>query len=130
MTDLQRREKELHEISTQKRKHAFLFVKRDDDISLKELIDSLEHELRWQDWKDHNGRSLWRFAKEVNSDRVQYFLAPLLGMASPAAPQLDSVPQAEPEFVPNSQEPGLSFSPELTPEVQPVTVITDNVSSS
>jgi len=130
MTDEQRREKELHEIMIHKKKNAFLFVKRDDHTSLKELIDNLEHELRWQDWKDHMQRSLWRFAKEAKSENVQSYLAPLLGMAAPVAYKREAVKQPEPEFVSNEQAPSFSFSPELTPEVQPVTVTKASVEPS
>merc|ERR1719191_1271109 len=65
------------------KKEAFLLVKKDDDGGLKAFIEGLEEGVRWQDWKDYAGRTLWRAAQELKSGRAQQYLAPKLGLAVP-----------------------------------------------
>jgi len=83
LSEDQRREKALHELCQQRKKEAFLLVKKDDAEALGELLRGLDESVRWQDWRDYMGRNLWRFATEMRSVRAQACLAPLLGMRAP-----------------------------------------------
>mmetsp|Transcript_18975 Transcript_18975/g.40836 ORF Transcript_18975/g.40836 Transcript_18975/m.40836 type:complete len:493 (-) Transcript_18975:48-1526(-) len=80
-TSEERRAKELKEIAAEKRRQAFVLVKQDDAPRLQALFDALEPEIRWQDWKNHEGRTLWRFAQAVGSMSVQTIMAPCLGLS-------------------------------------------------
>lgn len=70
-------------LESKRKKEAFLLVKKDDDVSLQQFLSLLDDSVRWRDWRDYAGRSLWRCAVELRATRVQQFLAPELGMAVP-----------------------------------------------
>lgn len=59
---------------------AFLFVKNDNVDALTLLLESLADDVRWQDWRDYAGRSLWKCAQDLRAPRVQQYLAPKLGI--------------------------------------------------
>jgi hypothetical protein len=83
LTAEQRAAKALHELVIEKKKQAFLLVKKDDASGLQELLEGLDENVQWQDWRDYMGRTLWRFALELRVSRIPVYLAPLLGMQSP-----------------------------------------------
>eukprot|EP00928_Gymnodinium_smaydae_P036114 TRINITY_DN2528_c0_g1_i1.p1 TRINITY_DN2528_c0_g1~~TRINITY_DN2528_c0_g1_i1.p1 ORF type:complete len:773 (+),score=236.64 TRINITY_DN2528_c0_g1_i1:45-2321(+) len=86
LTDEQRQAKDRKAWESARKKEAFLLVKKDDAAKLQVLIDSLSAaEVRWQDWRDYAGRSLWRCAQELRSNSAQGVLAPLLGLKAPEA---------------------------------------------
>mmetsp|Transcript_41226 Transcript_41226/g.109098 ORF Transcript_41226/g.109098 Transcript_41226/m.109098 type:complete len:641 (-) Transcript_41226:582-2504(-) len=74
LTPEQRAQKRTRLETTKRKKDAFFFVKKDDVESLRALLDSC-CEVRWRDWKDHAGRSLFRCAQELQALCVQEFLA-------------------------------------------------------
>lgn len=67
----------------ERKKQAFMLVKRDDSAGLQALLSSLDVSIRWQDWKDHAGRTLLQYSTQVRAEKVR----PLLQMKSPQ-PQL------------------------------------------
>merc|ERR1719424_1881559 len=69
----------LKELSKKKKEQAYLFAKRDNVGELRALLEGLEEEILWQDWKDHAGRSLWRYSQELKAVEVEAYLAPLVG---------------------------------------------------
>lgn len=84
LTEEQKAARANRELELKRKKEAFLLVKKDDAVSLKALIDGLAEDMRWKDWRDYAGRTMWRCAQELRAERVQELLAPLLGMRSPA----------------------------------------------
>jgi len=83
LTQEQRAAKEKRALESKMKKEVFLLVKKDDATGLGTLLEGLDESLRWQDWKDYAGRSMWRCAQELRATRVQRYLAPLLGMHLP-----------------------------------------------
>mmetsp|Transcript_97113 Transcript_97113/g.216618 ORF Transcript_97113/g.216618 Transcript_97113/m.216618 type:complete len:829 (-) Transcript_97113:172-2658(-) len=73
-------------LAAQHRERAFLFVKRDEADSLRELLQSLDRDgfRNWRDWRDQAGRSLRTRAKDLGAERVQQLLAELLGGSLPS----------------------------------------------
>ncbi|CAE7206613.1 unnamed protein product, partial [Symbiodinium necroappetens] len=55
----------------QQKKDAFQFVKKNDVEGLAALLDSLEEDVHWQDWRDYAGRTLVRCAADLRSELVQ-----------------------------------------------------------
>merc|ERR1712137_403454 len=53
------------------------YTKKDDIVKLKELIDEMGEEVRWSDWRDSLGRTIWRCALDLRAHRVQEFLKQL-----------------------------------------------------
>jgi len=86
LTPAQREAKAARELEAARKKQAFVFVKKDDAPGLKALLEGLELNIRWQDWKDHAGRQLWRCAQDLRARQVQEMLAPLLGKKAPRPP--------------------------------------------
>jgi len=84
----------------QQKKDAFQFVKKNDVEGLAALLDSLEEDVHWQDWRDYAGRTLVRCAADLRSELVQKELAErtkkpaLLPAAQPFARQV--TPQDSP----------------------------------
>eukprot|EP00931_Biecheleriopsis_adriatica_P039345 TRINITY_DN22502_c0_g1_i2.p1 TRINITY_DN22502_c0_g1~~TRINITY_DN22502_c0_g1_i2.p1 ORF type:complete len:910 (-),score=239.45 TRINITY_DN22502_c0_g1_i2:76-2769(-) len=68
------------ELLAQQRKAAFQYVKKDAVNDLQNLMESFDEDVRWQDWRDYSGRTLWRFAIDMHSRDVQTYLRQLLGM--------------------------------------------------
>lgn len=83
MTDEQKAKKRRAKAEVQWKKDAFPLVKKDDASALRALLDGLEADVRWMDWRDYAGRTMWKCAQELKSLRVQRYLAPLLGMPVP-----------------------------------------------
>jgi hypothetical protein len=83
MTPEQRAKKLAREVEAKSKKESFILIKRDDVDGLNRLIDGLAQEVRWKDWKDYAGRSMWRCSIELKASRVQRFLAPLVGQKLP-----------------------------------------------
>lgn len=80
MTDEQRQAKVAHELEVERKKRAFMLVKRDDANSLKEFIGSLEPDVRWQDWRDYAGRNMWKCSQELGANAVRSWLREELGL--------------------------------------------------
>eukprot|EP00929_Paragymnodinium_shiwhaense_P032326 TRINITY_DN17937_c0_g1_i3.p1 TRINITY_DN17937_c0_g1~~TRINITY_DN17937_c0_g1_i3.p1 ORF type:complete len:786 (+),score=217.90 TRINITY_DN17937_c0_g1_i3:158-2515(+) len=100
MSGEEKRRKALNEIGRKKKEQAFLVIKRDDDQGLRDLLEGLEDGLRWQDWCDHGGRSLWKSSQFFNARQCQHVLAPLLGLKPPAPAIAEKAPsEAQPESV-------------------------------
>lgn len=84
MTEEQKAAKERAKVEGIRKKQAFLLVKKDDDAALRALIDDLEDGVRWADWRDYAGRTLWRCAQDLKAPNVQALLAPKLGLTAPS----------------------------------------------
>jgi len=84
LSEEQKAARAARELEIKRKKDAFLLVKKDDAVSLKALLEGLEADVRWKDWRDYAGRTMWRCAQELRAERVQEFLAPLLGMTAPS----------------------------------------------
>mmetsp|Transcript_82649 Transcript_82649/g.145833 ORF Transcript_82649/g.145833 Transcript_82649/m.145833 type:complete len:807 (-) Transcript_82649:13-2433(-) len=83
-TPEERAAKAAQAVVAEKKKEAFHFVKKDDVASLRLLIESLEEDVKWQDWRDYSGRNLWNFALQLKATQVQDYLRIKLGLdASP-----------------------------------------------
>jgi len=75
---------------TQRKKDAFQFIKKDDVNSLTELLDSLDEDVRWQDWRDAQGRTLLSVANALRSagtkakldERIKALQAPISSLAN------------------------------------------------
>lgn len=80
MTDEQRSSKAARILETERKKQAFMLVKRDDAEGFQDFLGSLEPEVAWPEWKDYAGRTLWRCSQDLRSARVQQCLRSLLGM--------------------------------------------------
>lgn len=79
LTAEQRAARAAREVEAKKKKDAFLLVKKDDASSLEALLVELtETGIRWQDWRDYAGRTMWHCAQELRATTVQRLLAPLL----------------------------------------------------
>lgn len=89
LTAGERAVKAARERAAENKKEAFLLVKRDDVQSLKAILDSVEGGAgTWKEWRDYAGRSLWRCAQDLRSERVKELLAPELGLAGHGRPSL------------------------------------------
>jgi len=83
-TTEQRLAKEMAKLKARLKEQAFVLVKRDNVLQLRNLLESADPALRWQEWKDYAGRTLWRCAIELRARAVQEYLAPILGLALPS----------------------------------------------
>mmetsp|Transcript_85682 Transcript_85682/g.164938 ORF Transcript_85682/g.164938 Transcript_85682/m.164938 type:complete len:696 (-) Transcript_85682:62-2149(-) len=79
LTPEERRARAMRELEAKLKKEAFLLVKKDDAAGLMELLDSLDQEIRWRDWRDYAGRTLVRCAKELRVSFVHKALEERLG---------------------------------------------------
>lgn len=82
-TPEQKAAKAARELESKAKKEAFVLIKKDNPEALEELIKGLAEGVRWQDWRDYAGRSLWKCSLDLRAFRTQSYLAPLLGMALP-----------------------------------------------
>eukprot|EP00929_Paragymnodinium_shiwhaense_P013149 TRINITY_DN121015_c0_g1_i1.p1 TRINITY_DN121015_c0_g1~~TRINITY_DN121015_c0_g1_i1.p1 ORF type:complete len:678 (-),score=184.31 TRINITY_DN121015_c0_g1_i1:227-2260(-) len=80
MTPEEKAARQARQLEKERKKDAFHYVKTDNKEALEELIDSMDGDASWQDWRDYAGRSLWRFANQLNVATVQAYLAEQLGM--------------------------------------------------
>jgi len=83
LTDEERCAKEAQKLESQRKKDAFLLVKKDDAEKLASLIASFEPGVRWENWRDYAGRTLWTCSQQLRAGSVQEFLAPKLGLRAP-----------------------------------------------
>jgi len=86
LTPEERRARAMRELEAKLKKEAFLKVKRDDAAGLMELLDDLDKEIRWQDWRDYAGRTMVRCAKEMHASCVQKALEQRLGDSTEQRP--------------------------------------------
>eukprot|EP00929_Paragymnodinium_shiwhaense_P027532 TRINITY_DN16141_c0_g1_i1.p1 TRINITY_DN16141_c0_g1~~TRINITY_DN16141_c0_g1_i1.p1 ORF type:complete len:794 (+),score=186.61 TRINITY_DN16141_c0_g1_i1:88-2469(+) len=122
MTHEERASRDLQQIKLEKRTKAFLLVKRDDDVALQGLLETLEAGLQWEDWRDHAGRSLWKCAQELKASKVQRYLGPILGYvvhdAKDNAAAEDGQPDAEPDTDTTTELPSEEASPTVLSDDQ------------
>lgn len=85
LTAEQRQAKEVSELVKEKKAEAFLCVKRDHSEKLEQLLLALPEGVRWQEWRDHAQRTLWRCSQDLRAEKVKLVLAPLLGLAEDKA---------------------------------------------
>jgi len=79
LTPEERTAKAARQAQLKRKKDAFLYVKKDDVDTLRSLIEGFEEGVRWQDWKDYAGRSLWRCAQDLHAVNVEEYLNGLDG---------------------------------------------------
>jgi len=89
LTPEERRARAMRELEAKLKKEAFLLVKKDDAAGLMELLDGLDQEIRWQDWRDYAGRTLLRCAKELRVSFVQKALEQRLGDSADVTQRLN-----------------------------------------
>jgi len=136
LTAEQRAAKALHELVIEKKKEAFLLVKKDDASALQELLEGLEESVQWQDWRDYMGRTLWRFALELRVTRTPAYLAPLLGLQVPgekkppvadARPSLAAALRCQPQPAgPTEESPRRASAETPTPDLARSCASTDS----
>jgi len=86
LTSEQREARAARELEHKRKQAAFLLVKKDDSPGLEAFLEELEESVRWQEWRDYAGRTMWRCALELRSARAQRVLAPRLGLEVPEEP--------------------------------------------
>jgi len=80
LTDQERAAKAAREQELKRKKQAFLLVKQNNAPALTALLDALPERVRWQDWRDHAGRTLLRFSEDLRALRAQTVVATRLGV--------------------------------------------------
>lgn len=83
LTPEQKALKSARELESRNKKEAFLFIKRDDAEKLRALIEGLDEKVRWLEWRDYAGRSLWKCAVDLRATMAQGWLAPHFGQRLP-----------------------------------------------
>lgn len=83
MSPEQKAKKLATELESKRKKEAFILIKRDDTEALTALLESLNEDVQWRNWRDYAGRSLWKCALDLRATRVQFYLAPLVGQRLP-----------------------------------------------
>lgn len=83
LTSEQKAARQAQQEESRRKKDAFVLVKKDDEVGLRELLEGLGESVRWRNWHDYAGRTLWRCSQELRSFRVQRLLASLLGLPAP-----------------------------------------------
>lgn len=113
LTAEERAARAMRELELKRKKEAFLLVKKDDAGSLVELLDGLAEGVRWQDWRDYAGRTMWRCAKELRAARAQKVLAERLGLNAPEEEvRKPAPPRPVPEKLPSPRAPAPAPVPE------------------
>lgn len=133
LTPEERRARAMRELEAKLKKEAFLLVKKDDAAGLMELLDGLDQEIRWQDWRDYAGRTMVRCAKELRVTFVQTALEQRLGVSTDttqrptgvftAAAARAALKAAEQAASPQMDETFVSESPlqrSITPQAEAV----------
>lgn len=111
MTDEQRQAKVAHELEVERKKRAFMLVKRDNATELKEFIGSLGPDIRWQDWRDYAGRNLWKCSQELGANAVRQWLREELGLGvEQSKPRRGSRPSRSSTDFSQAEEKALQFS--------------------
>lgn len=100
MTPEQKAAKRAHELEIQNKKDAFVLVKKDDADGLEACLGNLDPSVRWMDWKDYAGRTLWKCANDLRATRSIAYLAPILGHPMPG--ERRSRPSITPAAVPSA----------------------------
>jgi len=127
MTEEQKAARVSRELEGQRKKDAFLLVKKDQAAELQAFIEGFEEGVRWMDWRDYAGRTLYKAAQELHSESVKALLARLLGLKDdkPKPPrrigfnrQLSG--EQSPSDGDSSRKVSANFGMELdAPEIQP-----------
>mmetsp|Transcript_27450 Transcript_27450/g.63458 ORF Transcript_27450/g.63458 Transcript_27450/m.63458 type:complete len:994 (-) Transcript_27450:48-3029(-) len=114
LSEEQKATKAAKERNQQLKERAYLLAKRDDAVSLQDMLAGLERDIRWQDWKDYAGRTLWNVAVELRAKQVQEILAPLLGHPGNARepPPRYEPPQRKPPAVLSDIPVAMPLSPQ------------------
>lgn len=80
MSEEQKAARASRELEGQRKKDAFLLVKKDQAAELQAFIEGFEEGVRWMDWRDYAGRTLYKAAQELHAESVKALLARLLGL--------------------------------------------------
>mmetsp|Transcript_25484 Transcript_25484/g.59350 ORF Transcript_25484/g.59350 Transcript_25484/m.59350 type:complete len:946 (-) Transcript_25484:176-3013(-) len=105
----QRAAKAAKERKAQLKERAYMLAKRDDVEGLQDMLDNLEEDMHWWEWKDYDGRTLWHVAVHFRAMKVQDLLGPRLGRTGNVSSRLPQNPNKE-EF---------SFKPDSDPKQEP-----------
>lgn len=95
LTDEERAAKAARELELARKRQAFLLVKKDDAATLQALLDDLGQTVKWQEWRDHAGRTIWRCAQDLRAAQAQKVLAPRLGLQASGEPPRPRLGEAE-----------------------------------
>jgi len=121
MTPEQRQERENKELEAKRKKEAFLLVKKNIAEPLTTFIDGLDDTVRWQDWRDHAGRTLLKCAQELRASKAQEVLAERIqakaeaeAAAAAARPALSPSTRKQPKpAAPSKEEMGSQATTKL-----------------
>jgi len=83
MSDEQKNARVARELEGKRRKEAFLLVKKDDASLMEAFLNGLESDVPWMNWRDYAGRTVYKCAQDLKSERVQSVLAVRLGLEAP-----------------------------------------------
>eukprot|EP00927_Polykrikos_kofoidii_P065116 TRINITY_DN60907_c0_g1_i1.p1 TRINITY_DN60907_c0_g1~~TRINITY_DN60907_c0_g1_i1.p1 ORF type:complete len:937 (+),score=227.11 TRINITY_DN60907_c0_g1_i1:183-2993(+) len=70
--------KQARKLEVANKKQAYVYVKQDKAPALEAMLEGLDEVVKWEDWKDHAGRSLWICARDLRAASVQEMLTRLL----------------------------------------------------
>lgn len=79
LTEEEREAKGLEELKAKLKPELFLSVKRGHASVLDAQLKELDSDVRWQDWVDFNGRTLFAYARELGVTAVQEVLSQRFG---------------------------------------------------
>merc|ERR1740123_1070752 len=96
LTTEQKKAKEAHSRNVKARDHAFILVKRNDALSLQQLLASLDAGTPWQKWRNQAGWTLQQCAHKFHAAEVQICLASFSAADSQALSTETSVLQSRP----------------------------------
>lgn len=83
LTPEERAAKEAREHEAERKKEAYMLLKKDNPTLMMEFLDQLPAAIRWQDWHDYAGRNLIRAARELRAERVRAALQKRLDAEAP-----------------------------------------------
>mmetsp|Transcript_49337 Transcript_49337/g.117376 ORF Transcript_49337/g.117376 Transcript_49337/m.117376 type:complete len:532 (+) Transcript_49337:107-1702(+) len=131
MSPEQRATKQAARVLREKKKEAYLLVRRDHADELQELLEGLDADVRWQDWKDFQGRTLLKFSQAVHAPTVQALLRKMLCLPEPAVRQSwlaredsfedEGRQRKNSKGEPFSRQPSVEFARAETPPQSPET---------
>ncbi|CAE7762687.1 unnamed protein product [Symbiodinium pilosum] len=96
-TDEDKKAQAAQVLQSGQKKDAFHYVKKDNVDAVRTILESLDDNVRWQDWRDYCGRTLQSYAREMKADQVSDLLAAMMSTSttSPRSVSLDEDDEAE-----------------------------------
>lgn len=121
LTEEQRSAQAAQKLLAEAKRKSFQLVKRGEARALRELLESSEASgsPSWKSWKDHSGRTLLAYAKEVRSAEVKECLERLLAPPLPLEKPKQARPPVGEPCPPEPQSPRMA--PKQPPGLPPST---------